>query len=120
MHISEETNMDDMGQERTEAKKGISWKLQNYSDPAYPQECIRDYVKETNIPDMSELNDIIGGSEYMQSQEVKTQDCQSNIIPRFSKEAKKEKQLFRHIQRMISSEFIASYVILNIYWLKVL
>ena len=50
MNIPENADMTEMGWDRTEAEKGVSWKLQNVLDPDFPQECVGNYVKETSIP----------------------------------------------------------------------
>ena len=40
MNISEDFDIAEMGQDRTKAEKGVSWKLHNDSDPDCPQECV--------------------------------------------------------------------------------
>ena len=50
MNIPENADMTEMGWDRTEAEKGVSWKLQNVLDPDFPQECVGNYVKKTSIP----------------------------------------------------------------------
>ena len=34
-------------------EKGVSWKMHNELDPAFPQECVADYIKGVSMPDVS-------------------------------------------------------------------
>ena len=53
MNIPEDADIADMGWDRTDAEKGVPWKLQNELDTTYPQECVGNYVKGTSISDAS-------------------------------------------------------------------
>ena len=47
--------MTQMGWDGIKVQKGVSWKLHNDPNHAFPQECAENYVKGTNIPDSSSL-----------------------------------------------------------------
>lgn len=47
--------MTQMGWDGIKVQKGVSWKLHNDPNPAFPQEFAENYVKGTNIPDASSL-----------------------------------------------------------------
>ena len=53
MNIPEDADITDMGWDRTKTEKGVSWKLHNELDPAFPQDCVGDYVKGTSMPYVS-------------------------------------------------------------------
>ena len=53
MNIPEDADINEMGWDGTEARKGVLWKLHNDLDPACPQEFVGNYVERKSMPDAS-------------------------------------------------------------------